>query len=558
MFNARRALLLSAFSLSLTACDGEVVNTVGPELALDACTANMVETGMGLMVGTGDCAFDFGEQDITVRTERQLVVANIGDFDLTITDVYFADNSDPAFEVGVYPGEVAAYSQPLTLQLFYRPLLASEQTATLVIVSDNGNEEGSELRIELTGTGVDNGVPDIDIAPAECDFGRAAQGSVKNCTLTITNEGSRDLMFESVELVIDDSPGEEMGDVFGFFGRPPAEGDVIVATAEENLAEVSVRFFPQALGSYSGTLYFRTNDPDEQEIAVPLRGIGVDPPTCNIGVLSVNGFEVAPGTSPTIEPLDDVILSADASSPSSASGSINGVKWEIIEQPGGSTATLTSPTGITTGFTFADVLGVDLAGRYRVRATVTDDLGTDSVNECELEFEAVPTDSVLVQLSWDTSHGDMDLHFTKQNEEGTYCPQAVAPGPNALSSTCASDRQSDDCYFGNCKATSGERPDWDGDGVASEGDPSLDIDDLDGFGPENINVDTAVEGKYLVGVDYYSGSGTIGNTVRIYLYGQLEAEFFRDLMSGEFWEVALIDWPAACVDDLMTPGSECE
>jgi hypothetical protein len=557
MLNARRALLLSALCLPLTACDGEVVNTVGPELALDACTEGAVEAGMGLMVGTGACAFDFGEQDITVRTARDLTIANIGDFDLTITDVYFTDDSDPSFELDIYPGEVPAYSQPVPMRITYRPLLASEHTATLVIVSDDGNEAGSELAITLTGTGVDNGVPDIDVSPAACDFGRAAQGSVKNCTLSIVNNGSRDLMFEGVELIIDETPGEEMGDVFGFFGRPPVEGDVISAEADANMAEVSVRFFPEALGSYGGTLVLRTNDPDEQQVVIPLRGIGVDPPTCNIGVASVNGFETQPGTAPTIEPLDDVILTADASSPSSASGSINGVKWEIVEQPGGSTAVLTNPTGITTGFTFADVLGVDLAGRYRIRATVTDDLGTDSVNECELEFEAIPTDSVLVQLSWDTSSGDMDLHFTKQNEEGAYCPQAVDPAPGALSSDCGADRRSDDCYFGNCKATSGERPDWDGDGVLSEGDPSLDIDDLDGFGPENINIDTAVEGKYLVGVDYYSGGGTVGNTVRVYLYGQLEAEFFRELMSGDFWEVAVVDWPAGCVEDLSTSVNEC-
>ena len=91
------------------------------------------------------------------------------------------------------------------------------------------------------------------------------------------------------------------------------------------------------------------------------------------------------------------------------------------------------------------------------------------------------------------------------------------------------------------------------------GDPSLDIDDREGFGPENINIDVAVPGEYLVGVDYFTPEGTpIGNTIRIYLYGQLYAEFYRELVPNEFWEVAIINWPEACVEDLSTTASECD
>jgi len=307
----------------------------------------------------------------------------------------------------------------------------------------------------------------------------------------------------------------------------------------------------------------QTNDPDTPEIVVPLEGISVDPPSCGVDILSVNGFEVQGGTAPTIEPLDDVVLTTSASTPSTASGEIVSVSWEIVDKPPGSTVVLTNPAGQDTGFTFADVLGVDLAGRYRVRATVIDDLGTQSVNECEVEFEAIPTDSVLIQLSWDTSEGDMDLHVTQKNASGEFCPNGVDLGAGTVASDCGfgSSTPAPDCYYGNCKATSSSRPDWDGDGVnGSEGDPSLDIDDLSGFGPENINIDNAALGEYLVGVDYFSFSGgVVGNTIRIYLFGQLQAEFFRELNPQDYWEVGVIHWPVACIDDLSTPAlNECE
>ena len=140
------------------------------------------------------------------------------------------------------------------------------------------------------------------------------------------------------------------------------------------------------------------------------------------------------------------------------------------------------------------------------------------------------------------------------------------PTPGTLVESCGTSTQA--CYYGNCKSSSSSSPDWDGDGVfGSAGDPSLDIDDLCGFGPENINIDVAEPGRYLVGVDFFgftgcSGSGSIGNTLRVYLYGQLQAEFFQDMENGDWWEVAVIYWPgstggAACIEDLSTTDVEC-
>jgi hypothetical protein len=155
----------------------------------------------------------------------------------------------------------------------------------------------------------------------------------------------------------------------------------------------------------------------------------------------------------------------------------------------------------------------------------------------------------------------MDLHVTKKNASNDFCPQGVDTGP--LSDDCGTSK--DDCYYANCNPGDGtSRPDWDGSGGAgTEGDPSLDIDDLSGYGPENTNIDLASEGEYLVGVDYFSFSGgPIGNTIRVYIYGQLQAEFYKEIDSGDFWEVAVIKWPgvgggAPCIEDLSSTEVEC-
>src|SRR5690606_7681426 len=106
--------------------------------------------------------------------------------------------------------------------------------------------------------------------------------------------------------------------------------------------------------------------------------------------------------------------------------------------------------------------------------------------------------------------GDMDLHLLKMTPNNQFCATSGL-GFGGLASGCGTTWA---CYYGNCKAASSSRPDWDLDGTAgSPGDPSLDIDDLCGFGPENITIDTAEPGQYLVGVDFFGFTGCSGSGI---------------------------------------------
>ena len=78
-----------------------------------------------------------------------------------------------------------------------------------------------------------------------------------------------------------------------------------------------------------------------------------------------------------------------------------------------------------------------------------------------------------------------------------------------------------DCYFAN------PNPDWGPTGPV--GNPSLDIDDVNGAGPENINLNdpeytdqTTIPGPYLVGVHYYSSGGLFTTDYGASEYSQSE------------------------------------
>ena len=104
-----------------------------------------------------------------------------------------------------------------------------------------------------------------------------------------------------------------------------------------------------------------------------------------------------------------------------------------------------------------------------------------------------------------------------------------------------------DCYFGN------KNPEW--GNLGPTGDASLDIDDTNGAGPENINIEQPeftdeLRRGYLVGVHYYNSAslflGEFGSSevlVRIHLMGALAGSFEQTLrQTDNFWRIAVINW----------------
>lgn len=165
-------------------------------------------------------------------------------------------------------------------------------------------------------------------------------------------------------------------------------------------------------------------------------------------------------------------------------------------------------------------------------ATVTSGMHAGSlvvVDEDGLESEAEPFSvnvepppnttamALRVSVSWDIDSADVNLHLVEQTAGGSF---GVAPF---------------DCFFSN------KTPDWGEPG--SENDPTLDVDDTDGFGPENITVATQDGGvTYRVVVHYFSDDGLGATTalVRIYFNDALAFEDSASLSNDNVWDVATI------------------
>lgn len=199
--------------------------------------------------------------------------------------------------------------------------------------------------------------------------------------------------------------------------------------------------------------------------------------------------------------------------------------WTLVERPAGSSAGM--PSGASSDRSGFET---DLAGEYVGQLVVTNESGLRS-EPCEAVLEAEPVEALWVELFWEHSGDDMDLHL-------------LAPGGTLETDT--------DCYYMNCVPTFGGL-DWGVSGVSYD-DPSLDLDDINLTGPENINIESPADGLYTVVVhDHTSQTFTAGNpvTVNIYLDGGLVWTDTRVITDEDtYTEFALIDVATGSVESL--------
>ena len=248
---------------------------------------------------------------------------------------------------------------------------------------------------------------------------------------------------------------------------------------------------------------------------------------------------ICPGTLVTtpLTPVDVVGNGVD-------DGSIASYLWELVSQPAGSSADPPSPPNMArTRFT------PDVAGEYGLRLSVTDDDG--NVATCDVLVRAVPQEGLRVEIFWNPPDTSCDESPVRPCDDTDVDVHVLRPGMETWFDL------SGDCHYANCNSMSGFSLEWGGAGM--DDNPSLDLDDVEGFGPENINVDRPAPGTYRVGVHLYDGSslGRADVTVNIYCgmstmpvrtFGPTRLTGGGTPDSNPFWRVA---------DVTTAPGSTC-
>lgn len=271
-----------------------------------------------------------------------------------------------------------------------------------------------------------------------------------------------------------------------------------------------------------GALQIVSNDPENPIYHVPLYADGE---------IAVDTDEPEDSVPPLAQPI--AVCSASPTETEAIHGSASWIgdtsydpdgiiaeyRWALVSSPAGATATM--PSGGANRRRFVP----DVAGDYIAELVVVDNDGIES-EPCQATLTATAGDGLWIEIFWTESGDDMDLHLL--DDGGVLTANS-------------------DCYYGNC--TYGFL-DW---GVRGDpiDDPILDLDDIPGVGPENINIDSPAPGTYTIYVHDYPGSvynGRNNVTANIYWGGTLVWTDTRNINSEGCYEpFAEVDVPGGIV-----------
>jgi len=432
----------------------------------------------------------FGELPVDQTAEKTFTIKNIGSETLNVTSVEMYMGS--AFTLtteGVMGRYEPDESRDVTVTWTSS---GGEDSGQAVVVSSDG--VSPQTFVDLLGG---TSVPSLEIDPSTVDFGAVGVGHTKDETVTLRNVGSAPLTIDSIT------------ETDAVFTHALADELPIVLDAGQE-EEVTVTFAPDASDTFAGQMQVTSDDPEGMKYATLTGESGSQP------------IAVCEADPDTIEAIHEDTTWKGSESYDPQGYAITGYRWTLVTKPAGSAATMPAGSGANrAGFT------PDLVGTYEAELVVTNELG-DRSEPCTATLTAEPGGDLWIEIYWTHSGDDMDLHL-------------LAPGGSLRTNT--------DCYYGNCV---GAGLDWGTRGDTSD-NPSLDIDDIPGTGPENINISDPQNGTFTAYVNDYPGSSyTPGNdvTMNIYIGGALAWTDTRTI-TGENSDEAFaeISWP----DKTVTP-----
>jgi hypothetical protein len=527
LHSGRSLLVVSALLCGVVAC-----GTMSGE-AVDADAGDGGDSGLP-GEGTGECVLvaepgvvEMGRVEPGATTCVDVVVTNTGSSACRVTGytvlsesgAYSAESFAERYpRIGVLELAPAGSTDGITemvVAVCFAPLTNNFERGALDVLVDS-LQRPTAFRVPLEANG---GFACIDVAP-ELAFGAVRTTLEATEELTITHCGDVDAP-NPVPLVVSDIRWADAGGD-AVFSLLPQTLPLQLAPGES--ATATVVYSPRTTGADSRrVLEIQSNDEYRPVVEVAVTGTAADV-NCPTAVprCRVSGSSMPRSNEVAARPLDTLDCISSASD--DLNGEIVGYRWEVLRRPSGSRTNFDAPTSASSSFF------VDLAGEYEMQLTTINSEGCESPVPGRISVRAVPDEDLQIVLVWETPADpdptgewgtDVDLHFL--HPSGCWEDSAW------------------DVHFRSAN------PNW-GDRDRTDDNPSLDIDSVDGLGPEIINFDNPEDGvTYRIGVHYWSdhGFGPIEATVQVYVGGTLAYQRASESMrNGQFWDVATLSWPS--------------
>ncbi len=487
--------------------------------------------------------------------QRTLSVLNQGSDPLVISSFLLSGHPNYSMNIGAQTWDVSPETATTGITLDPPLSIPSGEAFPIGVRFTAENADPAEGRIVLfsndpaapAGSQVELranvGGPCIAINPRRVDFGGKLVGRTARVTVDVTSCGDRPLQITEIFMLQDSSPefSLDLTELGSATSTPSALGpqDPPVVLQPNQVGRFTVEYFPEDISAIDdsqqplrdlGKLRIKSNA-FVSELDVDVQGFGVER-ECPTAVIVVRqGEEVVPQTK----------LDLIGSQSYASDGPVATWKWRVNQPPG--SRSVFEPTDSSPDVKFE----VNVAGRYLFELEVTDSTGEPSCVPAQVEVFVNPDQALHVELLWDTPNDDnqfdqgpvagtdLDLHFKH--------PFAVGGGFDG-----DGDSEPDgwfdevfDCYWFNAN------PNWGNPSPNVADNPSLDRDDTDGAGPENVNLDLPEDNTcYEIGVHYWKDNnfGQSLATVLIFIYGSPVFEVSGvALTERDMWWVGEVCWP---------------
>jgi|GEM_PF-5559944 len=203
---------------------------------------------------------DFGRVPLQTTVSRTVEIRNIGNGQLSVTDVSL--QTDTVFAISQWPGaSTLASLESITVDLAFTPTALGLAGDTMIVASNDPDEP--EIWVLLNGEGI--APPEITVSPMELDFGSVAQGQRTTEAFTITNTGAQTLNITGWRFTVN----------AGVFGSQTSPWPTQLNPGESST--ITMWFRPPALGIHEDWLLIQSNDPVNPEVQVHHIGEGVLP-----------------------------------------------------------------------------------------------------------------------------------------------------------------------------------------------------------------------------------------------------------------------------------------
>lgn len=223
----------------------------------ETVTVDLAGTGVAVAIRVSDRSHDFERVVVDQTATWELTISNIGGEDLTIDslrvddDVFAHDFGDEAV--------VLEPEAEVTVEVTFTPDEETDYESILTIYNDDPNEDNQALEITLTGEGWIPG--DIRLSRTLVEFGEVDFLEDETFDAIIFNDGEGDLHVTDMTIT-----GDE---VFSM----DFDGDFVLEPDGEYV--LSIAFEPEAAEAYEAEIHIFSDDPDESDVRIRLRGSGI-------------------------------------------------------------------------------------------------------------------------------------------------------------------------------------------------------------------------------------------------------------------------------------------